>query len=95
MSFKAGKRGVGVVLLTASVEAGQQLSKTYRPWCIVKDDGTVVNAHCTCMAGRHQSVKYNFSSQSLDKFLNLSDGNKRLSRHGAPIRCTPSSSRSR
>ncbi|KAL1478154.1 hypothetical protein MTO96_035181 [Rhipicephalus appendiculatus] len=51
MSFKAGKRGVGVVLLTASVEASQQLSKTYRPWCILKDDGTVVSAHCTCIAG--------------------------------------------
>ncbi|KAL1481639.1 hypothetical protein MTO96_015325 [Rhipicephalus appendiculatus] len=51
MSFTAGKRGVGVVLLTASVEAGQQLSKAYRPWCIVEDDGTVVSAHCTCMAG--------------------------------------------
>ncbi|KAH6935279.1 hypothetical protein HPB50_005014 [Hyalomma asiaticum] len=51
MSFKAGKWGVGVVLLTASVEASQQLSKTYRPWCIVKDDGTVVSAHCMCIAG--------------------------------------------
>ncbi|XP_037571412.2 uncharacterized protein LOC119445594 [Dermacentor silvarum] len=51
MSFKAGKRGVGVVILTASVEASQLLSKTYRPWCVVKDDGTVVSAHCTCIAG--------------------------------------------
>ncbi|KAH7940880.1 hypothetical protein HPB49_007399 [Dermacentor silvarum] len=29
MSFKAGKRGLGVVILTASVEASQLLSKTY------------------------------------------------------------------
>lgn len=51
VSFKAGKCGEGVVVIAATVEASQTLSKMYRPWCIVNDDGTVVSAHCTCMAG--------------------------------------------
>lgn len=50
-SFKAGKCGEGVVLVAATVEASQALSKEYNAWCVVKDDGSVECAHCTCMAG--------------------------------------------
>ncbi|KAL1474735.1 hypothetical protein MTO96_037767 [Rhipicephalus appendiculatus] len=50
-SFKAGKRGEGVVLIVACVEASQTLSKTYQSWCVVRDDGAVASAHCTCIAG--------------------------------------------
>ncbi|KAH7972183.1 hypothetical protein HPB52_008936 [Rhipicephalus sanguineus] len=50
-SFKAGKFGEGVVLIVASVEASQTLSKTYQSWCVVRDDGAVASAHCTCIAG--------------------------------------------
>ncbi|KAH7935874.1 hypothetical protein HPB52_014443 [Rhipicephalus sanguineus] len=53
-SFKAGKRGNdgdGVVLVAATVEASQTLSKQYQAWCVVKEVGTVESAHCTCMAG--------------------------------------------
>ena len=53
-SFKAGKRGDsgdGVVLVAATVEASQTLSKQYQAWCVVKEGGTVESAHCTCMAG--------------------------------------------
>ncbi|KAH7965428.1 hypothetical protein HPB49_007598 [Dermacentor silvarum] len=42
-SFKAGKRGEGVVRIVASVEASQTLSKTYQSWCVVRDDGAVHN----------------------------------------------------
>lgn len=51
VSFKVGERGDGIVILAAKVEASQTLMKQYEPWCIVKDDGTVVTAHCTCLAG--------------------------------------------
>ncbi|KAL1479583.1 hypothetical protein MTO96_051739 [Rhipicephalus appendiculatus] len=51
VSFKAGDRGDGIIILAAKVEASQTLTKQYEPWCIVKDDGSVVTAHCTCMAG--------------------------------------------
>ncbi|KAG0427860.1 hypothetical protein HPB47_025100, partial [Ixodes persulcatus] len=51
VSFKAGKRGEGIVVLAATVEASQTLTKAYQPWCVVKDDGPVTCAHCTCMAG--------------------------------------------
>ncbi|KAK8772028.1 hypothetical protein V5799_024728 [Amblyomma americanum] len=50
-TFKGGKRGSGIVLIAATVEASQALSKQYQAWCVVKDDGTVESAHCTCMAG--------------------------------------------
>ncbi|KAL1424360.1 hypothetical protein MTO96_020286 [Rhipicephalus appendiculatus] len=50
-SFKAGKRGEGVVLIVACVEASQTLSKTYQSWCVVRDDSAVASAHCTCIAG--------------------------------------------
>ncbi|KAH7985980.1 hypothetical protein HPB52_025282 [Rhipicephalus sanguineus] len=46
-----GEHGESVVIIAATVEASQALSKTYRPWCIVNGDGNVVSAHCTCMAG--------------------------------------------
>ncbi|XP_040071122.2 uncharacterized protein LOC115313676 [Ixodes scapularis] len=51
VSFKAGKRGEGIVVIAATVEASQMLTKAYQPWCVVQDDGTVTSAHCTCMAG--------------------------------------------
>ncbi|CAN7978347.1 unnamed protein product [Ixodes persulcatus] len=50
VSFKAGKRGEGIVVIAANVEASQTLTKAYQPWCVVKDDVTVTCAHCTCMA---------------------------------------------
>ncbi|XP_077495023.1 uncharacterized protein LOC144106157 isoform X1 [Amblyomma americanum] len=50
-SFKAGAHGDGVVVIAATVEASQTLSKSYKAWCIVKEDGTIESAHCTCMAG--------------------------------------------
>lgn len=50
-SFKVCEHGESVVIIAATVEASQALSKTYRPWCIVNGDGNVVSAHCTCMAG--------------------------------------------
>lgn len=50
-SFKAGKCGRGVVLIVASVEASQTLSKTHQSWCVVRGDGAVASAHCTCIAG--------------------------------------------
>ncbi|KAL1482351.1 hypothetical protein MTO96_033859 [Rhipicephalus appendiculatus] len=51
-SFKTGKRGGdGVVLVAATVEASQTLSKQYQAWCVVKESGTVESAHSTCMAG--------------------------------------------
>lgn len=50
-SFKAGKCGVGVVLVAATVEGSQALSNEYKAWCVVKDDGTIECIYCTCMAG--------------------------------------------
>lgn len=51
MSSKVCERGDGIVILAAKLEASQTLKKQYEPWCIVKDGGTVVTAHCTCLAG--------------------------------------------
>ncbi|KAH7963792.1 hypothetical protein HPB52_022902 [Rhipicephalus sanguineus] len=55
-SFKVGKRGDGIVILAAKVQASQTLTKQYEPWCIVEDDGSVVTAHCTCMAGDSEAT---------------------------------------
>lgn len=51
VSFKAGSRSEGVVVVSATVEASQALDKAYTPWCVIRCDGSVVSGHCTCMAG--------------------------------------------
>ena len=49
MSRKIGTRGV---MLKAFVNPSQKTpSKANQAWVMVKSDGTVVTAHCTCMAG--------------------------------------------
>ncbi|KAM7284517.1 phosphatidylinositol phosphatase PTPRQ [Ixodes scapularis] len=82
VSFKAGKRGEGIVVIAATVEASQTLTKAYQPWCVVQDDGTVTSAHCTCMAGElligdgESSVEFpegtptalNYSKKTFDKY---------------------------
>ncbi|KAG0422157.1 hypothetical protein HPB47_001998 [Ixodes persulcatus] len=50
-ALQAGKTEK-VVLLTATVEASQTVSKQYTPWTLVHADGKVANAHCTCMDGQ-------------------------------------------
>ncbi|KAG0417976.1 hypothetical protein HPB47_005221, partial [Ixodes persulcatus] len=39
-------------LVTGEVEASQTLGRYHQPWAVTKKEGTVLSAHCTCMAGR-------------------------------------------
>ncbi|XP_033118596.1 uncharacterized protein LOC117118188 [Anneissia japonica] len=42
----------GLVLLKADVKPSQRLNnEPHHPWVVVKKDGSVVAAHCNCMAG--------------------------------------------
>ncbi|KAH9384984.1 hypothetical protein HPB48_027020 [Haemaphysalis longicornis] len=49
--FSASSGSSAVVLVAADVEASQTVKKLHQPWTLVEKDSTVINAHCTCMAG--------------------------------------------
>ncbi|XP_077532449.1 uncharacterized protein LOC144144813 [Haemaphysalis longicornis] len=56
--FSAAFGSSAVVLVAADVEASQTVKKVHQPWTLVKKDGTVINAHCTCMAGLGEACSH-------------------------------------
>lgn len=50
-AFEATIDSVVIVLVTGEVEASQTLGRYHQPWAVTKKEGTVLSAHCTCMAG--------------------------------------------
>ena len=46
------KTSTGSVLFKANVKPSQRINdKPHHPWVIVQNDGSVLSAHCDCMAG--------------------------------------------
>ncbi|CAN7995345.1 unnamed protein product [Ixodes pacificus] len=86
LSLKAGKRGEGIVVIAATVEASQTLTKAYQPLCVVQDDGTVTSAHCTCMAGCNHVADLLFSVEATVKYgLMWRTGGLRSQGKAAPL----------
>ena len=51
-SFRFGPPGKRFVMLKAKVNPSQQSpDDAHEPWLVVKQEGEIVTAHCTCMAG--------------------------------------------
>ncbi|CAN7989956.1 unnamed protein product [Ixodes pacificus] len=57
-SFGATIENARIVLITGQVEASQTLGKYHQPWAVVKKEGTVLSAHCTCMAGLGEACSH-------------------------------------
>ncbi|CAN7984148.1 unnamed protein product [Ixodes hexagonus] len=57
-SFGATIGNTRIVLITGEVEASQTLGRYHHPWAVVKKEGTVVSAHCTCMAGLGEAYSH-------------------------------------
>ncbi|XP_029829749.2 uncharacterized protein LOC115314804 [Ixodes scapularis] len=57
-SFGATIENARIVLITGQVEASQTLGKYHQPWVVVKKEGTVQSAHCTCMAGLGEACSH-------------------------------------
>ena len=46
------------VFVKAIVQASQAASKSYEAWCLCKPDGTILSAHCQCMAGMGEACSH-------------------------------------
>ncbi|CAN8032891.1 unnamed protein product [Ixodes persulcatus] len=57
-SFGATIEYARIVLITGQVEASQTLGKYHQPCAVVKKEGTVLSAHCTCMAGLGEACSH-------------------------------------
>lgn len=56
--FSAAVGDSAVVLVAADVEASQTVKKVHQPWTLVGKDGTIISAHCTCMAGLGEACSH-------------------------------------
>ncbi|KAG0442882.1 hypothetical protein HPB47_015520 [Ixodes persulcatus] len=57
-AFEATIESTVVVLVTGEVEASQTLGRYHQPWAVTKKEGTVLSAHCTCMAGLGEACSH-------------------------------------
>ncbi|KAG0439560.1 hypothetical protein HPB47_016601 [Ixodes persulcatus] len=57
-SFEAAVESDRIVLVTGEVETGQTLGRYHLPWAVVKKEGTIQSAHCTCMAGLGEACSH-------------------------------------
>ncbi|KAG0441290.1 hypothetical protein HPB47_015993 [Ixodes persulcatus] len=57
-AFEATIESTVVVLVTGEVEASQTHGRYHQPWAVTKKEGTVLSAHCTCMAGLGEACSH-------------------------------------